>query len=217
MRPYGHPCQAMSLKTLVKVSTVTCLSDARYCAGMGVSLVGFPLDTSHTHHLSPTQFQTLTQWLEGVALVGELNTADPSVIRHTAEQYALDYLQLTPAVDVQCMASLALPVLLQLSLKGNETLTALQTLMHNYAPYVKYFLLEATPTQETAFAALQPTIDLLAYRFPILQGGHVSRATLPYLLNTGLQGISLQRGTDSASDHKDFDALVEVLEYLAIE
>ena len=31
------------LKTQVKVSSITNLSDARYCAGMGVDLLGFPI------------------------------------------------------------------------------------------------------------------------------------------------------------------------------
>jgi len=217
MRLYRRPCCLMPLKTLVKVSTVTCLRDARYCAGMGVDLLGLPLDPNHRHYLDPTQFQAFAQWLEGIALVGELSTTHPSLIRRTAEQYVLDYLQLTPAVDVQCMASLALPVVLQLSLTGNETFTALQALMQRYAPYVRYFLLEATCTPETDFAHLQPTIDALALDFPILQGSHVSEATLPHLLNTGLQGIALQRGAATTPDHKSFDALVEMLAFLAVE
>ena len=37
----------MGLKTLVKVSEVNNLSDARYCAGMGVEMIGFSLDENH--------------------------------------------------------------------------------------------------------------------------------------------------------------------------
>ena len=32
------------LKTLIKVSNINNLSDARYCAGMGVEMLGFSMD-----------------------------------------------------------------------------------------------------------------------------------------------------------------------------
>ncbi|MFM1835376.1 MAG: hypothetical protein RJA04_63, partial [Bacteroidota bacterium] len=48
------------LKTLVKVSAITNLSDARYCAGMGVDLLGFPLGK-----ISIDQFTEIRNWLAG--------------------------------------------------------------------------------------------------------------------------------------------------------
>ncbi|MHA7878011.1 MAG: beta/alpha barrel domain-containing protein [Bacteroidota bacterium] len=207
----------MLLKTLVKVSTVNNLSDARYCAGMGVAMMGAALDTRHPHYMTPEQFKAITQWIQGVALVGELDTADPAIIRHTLAQYALDYLQLTYPVALSSIVDLAIPVMLKLNLQGNEHPTALYTLMATYLPYVKYFLLEAASTHSSTTKRLQATINHLANNFPILQGWHVTTKSLPHLLNTNLQGIALQGGIEKKPGYKDFDSLSKVLEYLTIE
>lgn len=204
----------MPLQTLVKVSAVNNLSDARYCAGMGVALAGFPLDRTHAHYLAPEPFKTMTQWITGIALVGELHTTDPTVVHQELEHYALDYLQLSHPMAPSTLQQFDIPILLKLTLQGNESFAALQALMETYAPYVKYFLLASTATHQDALAALQPTVDALARQFPILQGFHVSTNTLPHLLATDLQGIALQGGVETKPGYKDFDELADVLEYL---
>ncbi|MBX2893949.1 MAG: hypothetical protein KF763_00800 [Cyclobacteriaceae bacterium] len=57
----------MSLITKVKAGSITNLSDARYCAGMGVDWIGFP-----AAEVSPTQFIEITGWLSGPQWVIEL-------------------------------------------------------------------------------------------------------------------------------------------------
>jgi phosphoribosylanthranilate isomerase len=207
----------MLLKTLVKISAVNNLSDARYCAGMGVAMMGFPLDRSHAHYVSPEQFKAITQWIKGVALVGELSNANPGIIHHALDQYALHYLQLTHPVKLQDIASVRVPVLLKIGLQGDETIASLQILMDAYAPCIKYFLLEAASNREAVSASLQPTIDYLARSFSILQGCQVSTTTLPHLLGTKLQGIALQSGAETTPGGKDFDQLADVLALLSAE
>ena len=62
----------MTLRTLVKISSVNNLSDARYAAGMGVELMGFNLDESSGNIVAPEQFRAITGWISGVKLVGEI-------------------------------------------------------------------------------------------------------------------------------------------------
>jgi len=58
----------MSLKTKVKAGNITNLSDARYCAGMGVDWLGFPAD-----EVNPATFKEITDWVTGPAFVLELS------------------------------------------------------------------------------------------------------------------------------------------------
>jgi len=51
------------LRTRVKVGNVTHLSDARYCAGMGVDFLGFPVGASGG--LSPEQVKEIGGWISG--------------------------------------------------------------------------------------------------------------------------------------------------------
>jgi len=48
------------LKTKVKVSKVTNLSEARYCAGMGVDFLSFPVSS-----VDPKTYQEITGWVAG--------------------------------------------------------------------------------------------------------------------------------------------------------
>jgi phosphoribosylanthranilate isomerase len=48
----------MALKTKVKAGNITNLSDARYCAGMGVDWLGFPADV-----VNPDTFKEITNWV----------------------------------------------------------------------------------------------------------------------------------------------------------
>jgi len=58
----------MSLKTKVKAGNITNLSDARYCAGMGVDWLGFPADA-----VNPVTFKEITDWVTGPAFILELS------------------------------------------------------------------------------------------------------------------------------------------------
>ena len=207
-----HKVKAMPLKTLVKVSTISNLSGTRYCAGMGVTMIGFSLDRQHTHYISPEQFKAITQWIKGVKLVGELGTTNPAIIQQALNQYTLDYPIVLPSIE-----RLDIPVILKLNLQDNEGLASLQTLMGTYAPYVKYFLLDTTSPDKDIIASLQPTINHLANNFAILNGCHIATENLPYLLSTKLRGIALRGDTERKPGYNNFDLWADVLEYLTLE
>jgi phosphoribosylanthranilate isomerase len=58
----------MSLKAKVKVGRVTNLSEARYCAGMGVDMLGFPVGEEG---LQPEEYRKMIDWVAGPELVLE--------------------------------------------------------------------------------------------------------------------------------------------------
>ena len=160
----------MPLKTLAKVSAVNNLSDARYCAAMGVKLMGLPLESSHPYYIAPEQFKAITQWIQGVALVGELNIVDSATIHHTLSHYQLAYLQLSHPVAPEVIAAIDIPILLRLVLHGDETGEELNTLLDRYASSVAYFLIEAASTNHALIGRLQEQVEQLAKQLPILTG-----------------------------------------------
>lgn len=60
----------MALKTKVKVGQVTNLSEARYCAGMGADLLGFPIG-SQAEQISIDEAKEISGWISGPQLVFE--------------------------------------------------------------------------------------------------------------------------------------------------
>jgi phosphoribosylanthranilate isomerase len=102
----------MPLKTLVKVGSITNLSDARYCAGMGVDLLGFCVVENHAGYLSPKSFQEIRGWIAGPMIVAQISglksAADLPLI---IEQYRPDMLELG-AAEAQLLGHIPLPYIL---------------------------------------------------------------------------------------------------------
>lgn len=85
----------MALKTTVKVSHVSHLSDARYCAGMGVEMLGFRVAPEEEHYVSPEVFQDIRGWISGPKIVAELHgVTEGSSINDIIKAYAPDYLEM---------------------------------------------------------------------------------------------------------------------------
>jgi len=59
----------MNLKTKVLVRSISSLSDARYCAGMGVDMLGFDINPSSSSYVDPVKFTQITSWVAGTKIV----------------------------------------------------------------------------------------------------------------------------------------------------
>ena len=106
----------MPLKTLVKVSHLSNLSDARYCAGMGVEMLGFHVIEGSEYYMAPQVFQDIRGWISGPRIIAELygitGDADISSIIRT---YAPDYLELSYEEYERVANSLPLPCIVSVS------------------------------------------------------------------------------------------------------
>lgn len=80
----------MSLKAKVKVGHVTNLSEARYCAGMGVDLLGFPVGENG---LRPEQYKQLIEWVVGPEFILEVHQSQAMDIRHITDNYPGHYIE----------------------------------------------------------------------------------------------------------------------------
>jgi phosphoribosylanthranilate isomerase len=94
----------MPLKMIVKVGKVTNLSDARYCAGMNVDLLGFVTVENQESYLPPKEFQDIRGWLSGPQIVAEIyGLSSVSELNDIIDNYKPDYLELSekelPLVD----------------------------------------------------------------------------------------------------------------------
>lgn len=102
----------MSLKTIVKVSHVSNLSDARYCAGMGVDMLGVGVISSHQDYMAPPVFQEIRGWIAGPKIVAELyGISTQEEIRAALETYSPDYFELTLDEYSKFGSALTLPCL----------------------------------------------------------------------------------------------------------
>jgi len=86
----------MPLKTTVKVSHLSNLSDARYCAGMGVEMLGFRVIPGEEDYIPPNTYQDIRGWIAGPKIVAELyGISESGQIDTVMQAYAPDYFELT--------------------------------------------------------------------------------------------------------------------------
>lgn len=187
-------------RPLVYVSRITNLSDARYCAGMGVDLLGFVIDPADPDYVSPETYQQLVGWLSGPERVAEVGSAAFNEVL-LREQYAPQYVHIAshrlsqwPVSDTKLIVEVpaeALPSLRK-QLEGRGDVA---------------FLL--VPGLDTPLPAETAT------GIPVLTGILPSQGhSLTHLARTGAAGIVLQGSREAAPGLKDYDHLSQVLEEL---
>lgn len=206
----------MALKTLVKISNVTNLSDARYCAGMGVDMLGFSMDPDSPDYVEPAKFNEMRSWVAGVQIVGETTLTDPEVIEQLLDTYQPDLLQVNEAALLPYLSTFGKPIILRVNLL-QLTLDQLDTLFQTGSAGAEYVLLESNGPLHID-DDLRTTLQRLAVRHPILLGTGISTTNVHELLaDLPVQGIALSGGNEERPGNKEFGELMDILEAIETE
>lgn len=201
----------MALKTLVKISNVTNLSDARYCAGMGVDMLGFSMDVDSPEYVDPKKFDDIRGWVAGVQIVGETTTTDPDTIDQLLKTYQPDALQVDEAALLPFLSTYGKPLILRVDLT-QLTLEQLDVLIKTEASAADYVLLESKSPLHLD-DELKLSLQAIAARFPVLLGTGISAENIHTLLaELPVQGIALTGGKEDRPGNKDFGELMDILE-----
>ncbi|RZS97078.1 phosphoribosylanthranilate isomerase [Cecembia calidifontis] len=207
----------MALRTFVKISSVNNLSDARYCAGMQVNLMGFNLEENNKNYTSPEKFREITDWLSGVEFVAEFESAHPdSILKKLSHYEGFQYIQIKEDIHVNLLANTAYSLIL---LKEIQNLNELEELIKKAPSYNQFdiTILLTSPLLEIN-NAFEEKIKELASICPVLLGfGLEAENVLQLIEKTGVKGIALEGGDEIKPGLKDFDDLAEILEILEIE
>lgn len=182
----------MPLKTFVKVGCITNLSDARYCAGMGVDMLGFRAVESQENYIKPAQFQEIRGWIAGPLVVAEVyglkNSNDlPAIL----ENFKPDYLEMG-LEELSLFSSLPLPLIL--ATNRDDILTSLSV--------------------QPAYLLGQKSFKTSV---PLLVEAQRKEDVKPLLENIQVTGIALKGGAELKPGLKDYEVLNEILELLEEE
>jgi len=196
----------MALKTRVKVSHVTNLHDARYCAGMGVEMMGVPIDPKMPGYLEKSVFEEITGWLSGMKYVGEVEQAEALELH----EYAVGFIETANLDIVDELTRFGTPLILKVDCDGEQE-EAIRQKLALYKSDAALFLLESSAFWEQHVALLQS----LAADFPILVGFGMDANSVNQLLETVRPaGVSLKPGKEIQVGVNDFEGLADVLEAL---
>ena len=197
------------LKTTIKVSNLNNLSDARYCAGMGVEMLGFSMD-----ELDFDKFKEMRGWLAGVQIVGETDSKDISTIIDLVEKYQPDYLEVSDWENVIEIQRIGKPIILKIDFATANLPALFQATKAN----VEYFVLENSDEFSEIDDATLSQIDAWSFQFPIVLGFGIKESNANDLLEqTQLTGFALKGSDEIRPGIADNEELMNILEILETE
>jgi phosphoribosylanthranilate isomerase len=205
----------MALKTLVKVGEVNNLSDGRYCAGMGVDLIGFNLDKQSEGYIGDETFHGITGWLEGIKTVGEFDVSPSFEIEERFEELQFDMIQVNDALALKDLESLECEKILQIICP--ESLESIIPILQKSKAYANLFLLER-PDQNELSDQEKINLKAICTDFPVVLGfGFTTESLSDFLEEINPVGIALKGGEEIRPGYRDFDEMADILEELEVE
>ncbi len=204
----------MGLRTSVIVNGVNNLSDARFCAGMGVDVIGFNLRLDSPERIAPETLKEIAGWVSGVQLAGEFTRAKPDVINELAEEFNLDLIQLDTPYLIDEIEEISRPVIQKVYINKDTVESELIEMMELYSPVVQAFLIYSTD-----FTTIDDTntrlLKSVAKKFPIIIGFGLDKDNVNMILDkVKPTGIGLQGGQEIKPGLKDFDELQDIFEMI---
>jgi phosphoribosylanthranilate isomerase len=189
----------MPLKTVVKVGNISNLSDARYCAGMGVDMLGFRVLEGQENYISAKLFQEIRGWVSGPKVVAEIyGIVSPQQLATIIADYAPDYFELSLAEYKKLHTALTLPALV--SITGIEARQA------------------GLPTENIAYFVIQDDeeidVNSVALAAPALLKINNTLKLQEKIAAPSIAGVALSGTPEIRPGFKDFNELADILEVL---
>lgn len=202
----------MGLRTSVIVNGINNLSDARYCAGMGVDIIGFNLKLDDPERVQPATLKEIIGWVAGVQVAGEFLRARPDMINDLAEEFGLDYIQLDVPYLIDEIEEINRPVIQKVFINKDTVESELMEMMELYSPYVHSFIIFSDDF-DTIDETNSRFLAAVCKKFKVYIGFGIDKDNItPILKKIKPTGIGLQGGHEIKPGLKDFDELAEIFE-----
>lgn len=199
----------MALKTFVKINQVSSLSDARYCAGMGVDVLGFALVEGSPSFVDPQQFKEITQWVSGPKFAGEFGSASIDQIKLASVDYSLDFIETSVPDHLEAIAELNIPIILKSRIESQADLGKFLDVVAYGGDLLHFLHLEL---EADALKALSS--DIATIKKPLILSTNDSLTNLDLLIN---HGISLTAKQEEQTGLQDYGEIMDVLEELEVD
>lgn len=194
----------MPQKPVVYVRRITNLSDARYCAGMGVDMLGFVVDPGHEDYVSPSRFQEMIGWIAGPKRVAEMIALGKSDLTEVVEQYVPDLLH----IEWKYILNLRVPDLPLILEIPAEEWPASRSAVQNLNLRIAFLLLNLRAKDTPNLPAFESGYSVL------LSLDKECGSVTSILQQTRASGLALQGSRELVPGLKDYDHLSRILEEL---
>lgn len=199
----------MNLRTFVKVGSITNLSDARFCAGFGVDLLGFDLNPDSENYISIDEANEIMGWVAGPTFVAEFGDMSLDDIIKLQEENKFPFVQVNNIETADALKSKGYQVIFENIVSNEHDIEVLsQAIGNEYARLiVSCSAPELIPAIEETLATGSETSLIKAFDVELSQLDHIIQVQ-PY------EGIELKGSQEEKPGFKEYDELADILEAL---
>lgn len=204
----------MSLKTFVKISKVENLSDARYCAGMMVDVLGFNLEQGTNGYVDPKKFEEITGWLAGVRFCGEFSNSSLTEIKNAIENYKIDLVEIQNHEFLSELKSENLNLIYKLTINQEADLESLNTKIQTSQSHADHIIIKSE--NSSLYHEIMNKLELINDKHNLIIGFDLNSENVLELASSDFQGIELEGTPEDRPGFKDYDAVMDILELLEL-
>ncbi len=211
------------LKTKIKASKITNLTDARYFSAWDVEYVGFNLEEGTDSYIKPSTVLAMKEWLEGPKFIGELGSF-PSLefVVELVDKLNLDGVQVGTFCELEMIREIhkqEIPIIKEIVWSENSDWDDLHNEYDLLSPFVDCFLIDFSQNnfsigmindfqkQMQEFSAKHNT--LIDISIPINELDSFLEKIEPY-------GLAIKGGEEEKVGYKSFDEVDGIFESLEI-
>jgi phosphoribosylanthranilate isomerase len=205
------------LKTRIKASQITNLTDARYFAARDVEWLGFNLDPGTENFIHPQNIKAIKEWLEGPKIVGEFGMQDSNEINAAIDFLNLDAVQVGMFADTSLLELKDATLIKEIVIENDTDYYDLRTTLESESSSVDIFLLNYSKNNLSwnSITSKHSTLKDLCNRFKIILSIDFELDQLNELLQTvQIHGLSLKGGEEEKVGFKSYDELDDILDAL---
>lgn len=196
-------------KAICKVSGISSLTDARYCAGMEVDYLGIPFDNQVIGAIDRNLFVSISGWIEGPVWVGEYEGNDFQNILEISDSYGINFWQLSNKDLALKLRILGFKVALKVEdLQENQLKEVLETIRP------EFLVLKANPNSAEDVKrakALNERIQVLIHPISGIADVEFWKSSSPGI------GFQLVSGEEERPGWMDLSGLQDILENLEVD
>lgn len=196
----------MALKSFVKISNISSLSDARYCAGMMVDILGFDTNPNSDQQITPEDYKEISEWIAGVKFAGEFGDSTIEDIKESLTFYPVDYIQIDNFDKAEELAILNLPVILKLTLTSEYDLEEFTFKMSQHTNCAEIIIIKSE--NKSLYEKLDDLLENYEGNSKLLKGYDV----FPQNQLGRFNGLELEAVKEEKPGLKDYGVIMDVLE-----
>ena len=195
----------MSLRYFVHVSSVSNLSDARYCSGMMVDSLGYNLDENSESRISYKTANEISKWVNGVKIVAEFNNSSNEYINYVLNNSFFDAIEIDFKKSISDLKFDPQNIIIKI--------TEPNSIDHKINNYLKSnFPLTQTIVVDNISSSSINKLEVLDKRFMIIVNPFDKLENMLKILDKYKYGILLKGSNEIRPGFKDYDTISDILE-----